>query len=97
MPYLFQDTDIAATRLNVLAGVFAESTKSFVIETARCQPGFVVDLGCGPGYTTHALADIFQGSRVVGLENSEHFMVLVQPNSRNQAASMLVGRIDAPA
>jgi trans-aconitate 2-methyltransferase len=86
MPYLFRDTDIAATRLKVLAGVFAESTATFVGETVRREPRLVTDLGCGPGYVTHALADILPGSRVIGLENSQHFIALAQETATERVS-----------
>ena len=74
MQYLFGDTDIAAHRLEVLAQVFAESTRSFVLDAAVENPGLVLDLGCGPGCTTHFLAELLGCRRIVGLDNSEHFV-----------------------
>lgn len=76
MNYLFGDTDIAAQRLHVLAEVYAASTRAF-LETAQLMPPrLVLDLGCGPGYTTHLLAEVFNGARVVGLDTSVPFIAL---------------------
>lgn len=81
MQYLFGDTDIAARRLKVLAEVYAVSTRAFLCDTVTARPALAVDLGCGPGHTTHLLADTFDGERVVGLDNSEHFIALASQTS----------------
>ena len=74
--YLFGDTDIAARRLEVLAEVFAESSRPFLLEACANTPGLALDLGCGPGFTTHLLADAAKCGRTVGLDNSERFISL---------------------
>jgi len=74
--YLFGDTDLAARRLEVLAGAFATSSKVFLSEAADRSPQLAVDLGCGLGYTTHMLADALECEQAVGLDNSEHFVRL---------------------
>lgn len=76
--YLFGDTDVAAARLRVLAEVFAESSRPFLLEAVNTAPRAVVDLGCGPGYSTHFLADLLQCDRVAGLDSSKHFIALAQ-------------------
>lgn len=76
MSYLFQDTDLAAARLQVLADVFAVSTRSFLQEAVRTTPSVVVDLGCGPGYTTRLLAETTRCARAIGLDSSERFLAL---------------------
>src|SRR5438128_1293842 len=86
MPYLFKNTDLAAQRLQVLADVFTPSTSAFLRDTVSEQPHLVIDLGCGPGYTTHLLADTLRSEHVVGLELSEHFVNLARPTSTDQVA-----------
>lgn len=78
MEYLFGDSDAAARRLKILADVYAESTKTFILDTVIDRPRLTVDLGCGPGFTTHLLADATQCDYAVGLDNSEHFVSLAQ-------------------
>ena len=78
MEYLFGDTDLAAHRLEVLAGVYADSTRAFLRETATGPLRLAVDLGCGPGFTTHLLADTLQCDHVAGLDSSEHFVSLAK-------------------
>jgi len=74
--YLFGDSDLAARRLGVLADAFASSSRAFVSAAAGRRLRLGVDLGCGPGYTTHLLADATDCQRVVGLDNSAHFIGL---------------------
>ena len=74
--YLFGDTDLAAERLRLLAEVFAPSTREFLEQIVPYNPRDILDLGCGPGYTTHLLAELFSQARVLGVDNSEHFLAL---------------------
>lgn len=78
MQYLFGDTDIASQRLKVLAEVFAQPTRAFLLEANIGKIHLAIDLGCGPGYSTHFLAAVIQGDQFVGLDNSEHFISLAQ-------------------
>lgn len=39
------------------------------------------DLGCGPGYSTHLLADTLAPGHTVGLDNSESFLALARPTA----------------
>ncbi|MEE9247596.1 MAG: class I SAM-dependent methyltransferase [Dehalococcoidia bacterium] len=74
MSYLFGDSDIAEQRLRVLAEVFQESTRPFLLDTNMPTDSTVVDLGCGPGYSTHLLAKHLPCQRVVGMDNSHQFI-----------------------
>ena len=76
--YQFGDTNLAAHRLEVLAGVYADSTRAFLRKTATNGPRLALDLGCGPGFTTHLLADTVKCEQVVGLDSSEHFISLAK-------------------
>jgi trans-aconitate 2-methyltransferase len=76
MSYLFGDTDRAALRLRVLADVFATTSRPFLQDMVKMPPQLALDLGCGPGYTTHLLAEATRCERAVGLDNSEHFVSL---------------------
>lgn len=71
--YLFADTDLAARRLEYLASVFGGATQKFLAAVAGC-PELVVDLGCGPGCTTHLLAEVTQCDQAVGIDKSEAFI-----------------------
>lgn len=72
--YLFGDTEIAAARLDVVAEVFADTSRAFLRETVTSAPALAVDLGCGPGHTTRLIAETLRPRRTVGLELSEAFV-----------------------
>jgi trans-aconitate 2-methyltransferase len=91
MSYLFQDTDRAARRLQVLADVFAPSSRAFMQDSVSGVPQLAVDLGCGPGYTTRLLVDATRCVRAIGLDNAEYFLTLAR---RNATARMSFVRHD---
>ena len=64
MEYQFGDTDLAARRLAVLAEPFGETTAAFLQDAAPRDAGLALDLGCGPGHTTHPLARSTETSRI---------------------------------
>ena len=91
MSYLFQDTDRAARRLQVLADVFAPSSRAFMQDIVSVVPQLAVDVGCGPGYTTRLLVDTTRCIRAIGLDDSEHFLTIAR---RNATARMSFVRHD---
>jgi len=78
MQYQFGDSDLAARRLAVLADTFADSTASFLRQAVRRPTSLAIDLGSGPGHTTHLLADTLDADRTVGLDNSDSFLALAR-------------------
>ena len=77
--YLFGDSDIAARRLQLLARVFAESTREFLCEIAPAtELALAVDLGCGPGFTTHLIAGTLRCARAIGLDASPRFIEIAR-------------------
>ena len=76
--YAFGDSDLAARRLSLVAETFAESSRAFMHESVNARPQLAADLGCGPGYTTHLLADTLGPKRTVGLDNSENFLANIR-------------------
>lgn len=87
--YLFGESDLAAHRLKVLADVFADSTKSFVLRAVAKKPRLFVDLGCGPGHTTHLVASALQCDQAVGLDKSENFISLAAKLSTDRISFRL--------
>jgi trans-aconitate 2-methyltransferase len=72
--YTFGDTELAATRLRLLARVF-EPSSARLLERLRSVSGDVaVDLGCGPGHTTRLLAEHVAVARVIGLDQSQKLL-----------------------
>jgi trans-aconitate 2-methyltransferase len=76
MSYLFGDTDLAAKRLEFLAGVFREPTRALLRDALPAFPSIAVavDLGCGPGFTTRLLAETLPCRQVIGLDSSSAFI-----------------------
>jgi len=83
--YLFGDSDIAAQRLELLARVYRESTRAFLLETAgSAHFTLALDLGCGPGFTTHLLAETLHCDLVIGVDVSPGFIELARANSNDR-------------
>jgi trans-aconitate 2-methyltransferase len=73
--YLFGDSDTAAERLQILAGVYQESTRAFLQHAAGSRRfPLVLDLGCGPGFTTRLINDTLFCDRLIGLDASSDFI-----------------------
>ena len=96
--YLFGDSDEATRRLAVIAEVYAGSSRAFLQESVNFRPRLAVDLGCGPGYTTHLLADCLECDQVVGLDSSEHFVNVAGETSTDKVSFLLhdVTRVPFP-
>jgi trans-aconitate 2-methyltransferase len=76
--YTFGDTDLAAQRLDVVAGVFDPITRTFLEEDLDPSPALALDLGCGPGWTTRLLVDVLRPGRTVGIDASESFLQMAR-------------------
>jgi trans-aconitate 2-methyltransferase len=87
--YLFGDSDVAARRLKLLTDCFAASSRAFGSEAVDGSLELAVDLGCGPGYTTHLLADALACERVIGLDNSEHYIELARRSATERVGFRL--------
>jgi trans-aconitate 2-methyltransferase len=72
--YTFGDNAVTAVRLQRLADLFRPSLETFVTEHLPRPIGHVLDLGCGPGHTTRALAALLTVARVTGLDDSASFI-----------------------
>jgi trans-aconitate 2-methyltransferase len=80
--YLFGDSEAAAYRLELLARVFEASTAAFTSESLKGRgTGRLIDLGCGPGFTTRLLAEIVPRGQMVGIDASPHFLELARAAS----------------
>ena len=99
MRYLFGDSDLAAHRLEVLARVYRAPTEAFLRESVTERPSLAVDLGCGPGFTTHLIAETLSCERAIGLDNSEHFISLTRPRATSAVSFQLhdVTQVPFPA
>ena len=87
--YLFGDSDEATRRLEVVAEVFAGSTAAFLHDSVDFRPKSAVDLGCGPGFSTHLLAETLECERAIGLDNSENFIGIADKTSTETVSFLL--------
>jgi trans-aconitate 2-methyltransferase len=72
--YTFGDSSIASERLAIVSRVMVPAMQSVL---ARCPAGTVrsvIDLGCGPGHTTTALAEHFPAAHVIGVDQSDAYV-----------------------
>jgi protein-L-isoaspartate O-methyltransferase len=94
-PYKFGDSTAAAERLRILAGVFEPSSRQLLESLTGHTLRKIADLGCGPGYTTRLLAQVFPNAHVCGIDNSEAFVSLARqlPTPRVEYA---VGDVTQP-
>jgi organic hydroperoxide reductase OsmC/OhrA/SAM-dependent methyltransferase len=72
--YAFGETEAAARRLARLAEVFEATSREFLREAVRFRPQLALDLGCGPGHTTHLLAEVTGTARAIGIDSSRPFV-----------------------
>jgi trans-aconitate 2-methyltransferase len=72
--YAFRDSQVAATRLDVVAELFEHTTRAFLGRFAGRRTGVALDLGSGPGHTTRLVADVLRPERTIGLDVSARFL-----------------------
>jgi trans-aconitate 2-methyltransferase len=72
--YTFGDDDPAERRLDLVADAYRTTSESFVGEHVAPGVGSVVDLGCGPGYSTELLARVCRPRRLTGIDASSSFI-----------------------
>ncbi|MEM7030792.1 MAG: class I SAM-dependent methyltransferase [Chloroflexota bacterium] len=82
--YAFGHTDLALQRLQYLATVFGIGTEPFVKDIVSTSPELVLDLGCGPGDTTHDLAKWTEAKHAIGLDISDHSVALASETETAQ-------------
>jgi SAM-dependent methyltransferase len=66
--YAFGDSALARERLGIVAATFEAPTQRLLADLPPYQPRYVLDLGCGPGYTSALLRARFPHSEVTGLD-----------------------------
>jgi trans-aconitate 2-methyltransferase len=66
------------------AGERARPFFDLLARVGATDPGYVADLGCGPGNLTAALADRWPAARVVGVDNSPEMISAAQAEVRGR-------------
>ena len=72
--YTFGTGEIAADRLQEISEFFNPLSTEFIRTHVGDQVGYVLDLGCGPGFTTAMLSGALQCERAFGLDTSRPFL-----------------------
>lgn len=72
--YTFGDSDLAARRLALVAATFAKTTRQFLLTRAGAAPGFAIDLGCGPGFSTELIRATVGPARLLGVDVSPAYV-----------------------
>jgi hypothetical protein len=87
-PYTFGDNDVASDRLRLLAQAFAPTTRDLLArleKQLRGPPDTVVDLGCGPGFTTDLLDQALGPRRIFAVDRSARLLSAARARSRAPA------------
>ena len=84
MSYTFGDHEEASRRLRRLAELYEQETRGLLeLALDSGEPHtfrLAVDLGCGPGWTTHLLDSVLKPQRTVGLDSSERYIAEARAN-----------------
>ncbi|HVJ95418.1 MAG TPA: methyltransferase domain-containing protein [Acidimicrobiia bacterium] len=94
--YTFGDTDLARERLGLVADTFAEPTRQLLRDLPAGARRYVVDLGCGPGYTTALLRERFPHSFTTGIDSSEAMTTEARERVHDRDAHFAVADVTAP-
>ena len=86
MRYALGHSEIAATRLEMVARVFEPATRVLLREASPAARNLAIDLGCGPGHTTALLAEVVRCRRTVGLDFSAEFIERAQSKASDRVA-----------
>jgi trans-aconitate 2-methyltransferase len=92
--YAFGDTDLARERLALVADTFAGSTRTLLGDLPGDGYRYVIDMGCGPGFSTALLRDAFPHSFTTGIDSSS--AMVAEARTRVPDAFFTVGDVTAP-
>lgn len=92
--YAFGDSALARERLEIVAGAFAAPTRALLEALPRHDGRYVLDLGCGPGFTTMLLAEAYPRAWVTGLDSSR--AMVTEAAQRVRGAHFAVEDVTVP-
>ena len=72
--YTFGTTESAASRLKEIAQFFNPLARKFIRQYIKVPISSVIDLGCGPGFTTDMLYHVSHCPNVYGFDTSANFL-----------------------
>jgi SAM-dependent methyltransferase len=92
--YAFGDTDLARERLALVADTFAGPTRTLLRDLPGAGYRYVIDMGCGPGFSTALLRDAIPHSFTTGIDSSA--AMVAEARTRVPDAFFTVGDVTAP-
>jgi trans-aconitate 2-methyltransferase len=92
--YAFGDTDLARERLGLVADTFAEPTRTLLRDLPGAGYRYVIDMGCGPGFTTALLRESIPHSFTTGIDASA--AMIAEARARVPDAHFTVADVTAP-
>jgi trans-aconitate 2-methyltransferase len=81
--YNFSSSPAAALRLEDIAGYFNPPAASFICRFTPKVPDIILDLGCGPGFTTNMMAETTCCPDTYGMDSSPGFLNLARKRFGN--------------
>jgi SAM-dependent methyltransferase len=94
--YTFGDSDLARERLALVADTFAGPTRAFLGDVAQGTRRYLIDLGCGPGFTSALMRDAFPDGFVTGLDASAAMVAEARERVRAPNVFFVEADITAP-
>jgi trans-aconitate 2-methyltransferase len=92
--YAFGDTDLARERLALVADTFEAPTRALLRDLPAGGYRYVIDMGCGPGFTTALLREAIPHSFATGIDSSA--AMIAEARGRVGDAHFTVGDVTAP-
>lgn len=87
--YAFGDSELAARRLDLVADVFAPTTRAFLAGAVDFRPRLALDLGSGLGHATRLISDTLQPAATVGIESSPAFLSAARATTYDGSVSFI--------
>ena len=92
--YAFGESALARERLGIVADAFEAPSRRLLADVPPYQPRYVLDMGCGPGFTSALLRGRFPHSEVTGLDASA--AMVEEARARVPGAWFVVADVSAP-
>lgn len=83
--YTFGENDLAAERLAHLAAAYERPTRDFLAAWGSKGVEHVIDLGCGPGYTSLLLQAVLEPRLLTGVDASESLLAQARARASHLA------------
>src|SRR5579864_3414401 len=72
--YTFGDDPSAIERMRLVAAAYEPVSRAFLAAHATPRPSVALDLGCGPGFTTALIGEVFAPQNLIGIDSSPTFL-----------------------